>query len=181
MSGEDIAKRYAKAFLEIASEEGRLEAYYHELTAFANLVGANKELQGYLANPIFDEESKIALVRELTQRLELSPMTSNFLTLLAEKKRIDIIVAIQKSYETMMDKALGKARVDVQTAFPLSAATQERLLKALGDLTKKKVEMNIVTEPSLLGGIIVKIGDTLYDGSIKTHLVNISNLLGEER
>lgn len=181
MSGNDIAKRYAKAFFDIAVEEDKLEAHYTELTYFNELVEKNKEFQGYLANPLFDEENKVALIREITQKLSLSKTTSNFLSLLAEKKRINIVTAIRNSYEEMMDKALAKVRVNVKTAFPLGEATSASLLRALENLTRKKVEMNLVVDSSLLGGVVVKIGDTLYDGSIKTQLTNISNLLGEER
>ncbi len=181
MSGNDIAKRYAKAFFEIATDENKLEAYCAELTAFSELVKTSQELQGYLANPLFEQANKVALVGELMKKLALSSTTANFLSLLTEKKRINIVVAIQKSYEEMMDKALAKVRVDVKTAFPLSATTSAHLLQALESLTEKNVEMQVVTEPALLGGIVVKIGDTLYDGSIKTQLANISNLLGEEQ
>ncbi len=79
-----------------------------------------------------------------------------------------------------MDEALKKVRVQVKTAFPLSVELSGGLAKSLENLTGKQVEMTVEEDPSLLGGIVVKVGDTLYDGSIKSQLNNIRNLLGEE-
>jgi len=79
-----------------------------------------------------------------------------------------------------MDDVLRKIRVDVRTAFPLSAELSEKLQKRMEEFTGKKVEIEILEDASLLGGIVVGVGDTLYDGSIKTQLHNIRNLLGEE-
>ncbi|MCF8054169.1 MAG: ATP synthase F1 subunit delta [Deltaproteobacteria bacterium] len=181
MSGNEVAKRYAKAFFEIAKEEGKLEAYYGELTLFSSMAQSNKDLQEFFASPLFSEERKASLVCDLAQKLSLSQTSTNFLNLLVEKKRIEAVVAVQKSFEEMLDKELSKARVEVRTAFKLTDSALSKLQIGLEALTKKKVEMNIVEDPSLLGGIVVQIGDTLYDGSIKTQLNSISNLLGEER
>ncbi|MEI7591327.1 MAG: ATP synthase F1 subunit delta, partial [Deltaproteobacteria bacterium] len=174
----DIAKRYAKAFFEVAKEENKIELYYGELSAFASLVQSSKELQGYFANPISDEEGKMAIVIELAEKMALLPLTKNFLSLLVEKGRVNILSSIGKSYGELMDKELGRAMVDVRTAFPLTDELKVSLQGSLERLTKKVVQMRIVEDASLLGGLIIKIGDTLYDGSVKTQLNNISNLLG---
>jgi len=79
-----------------------------------------------------------------------------------------------------MDNALKKARVTVKTAFPLSGELSRRLQSGLEELTGREVEMTVLEEPSLIGGIVVRVGDTLYDGSIRAQLNNIRNLLGEE-
>jgi F-type H+-transporting ATPase subunit delta len=79
-----------------------------------------------------------------------------------------------------MDTALGRARVHVKTAFPLTGELSDGLRKGLETMTGKKVEMTTEEDPSLLGGVVVRIGDTLYDGSIRTQLDNMRNLLVEE-
>jgi F-type H+-transporting ATPase subunit delta len=79
-----------------------------------------------------------------------------------------------------MDNALKKVRVTVKTAFPLTGELSDRLQKGLEGLTGREVEMTVLEDPSLLGGIVVRVGDKLYDGSIRTQLNNIRNLLGEE-
>ena len=80
-----------------------------------------------------------------------------------------------------MDNALKRVRVTVTTAFPLTGELSARLQTKLEELTGREVEMNVIEDPTLLGGIVVRVGDTLYDGSIKTQLNNMRNLLGEEQ
>jgi len=112
--------------------------------------------------------------------MDLSPVSANFLKLLVDKRRIDILGDIEACYRKFMDDALSKVRVQVETAYPLSAEQAGRIEEGLAAMTGKQVEMAVALEPSLLGGIVVRIGDTCYDGSIKTQLKNISKLLGEE-
>jgi F-type H+-transporting ATPase subunit delta len=97
-----------------------------------------------------------------------------------DKHRIDILGEIEACYRNFMDDALKKVRVRVETAYPLSSEQTGRIEAGLAAMTGKKVEMAVTLDPSLLGGIVVRIGDTCYDGSIKTQLNNISKLLGEE-
>jgi F-type H+-transporting ATPase subunit delta len=97
-----------------------------------------------------------------------------------DKRRIGILPDIESCYRKFMDDALKKIRVDVTTAFPLSAELSEKLQKRMEEITGRKVEMAVSEDASLLGGIVVGVGDTMYDGSVKTQLHNIRNLLGEE-
>jgi F-type H+-transporting ATPase subunit delta len=174
----NISKRYARAFFEIATEEKKLEHYYNELNQFASIVSQNKALSDFLANPIFEQESKRKVVESVIRTLKLSGMTISFLKLLVDKKRIDILGDIVIGYRQLMDEALKKVRVNLKTAFPLSSKMQEYINAGLEKLTGRKVEVFIENDPGLLGGIVIGIGDTLYDGSIKNQLNNMMNLLG---
>ena len=180
MISSTIAKRYARAFFEIAGEEKRYEEYYHELGRFSAVFRENKSLEEFLANPIFAQPDKKAVVESVLEKIRISPLTANFLKLLADKRRIEILPDIERCYRELMDNALKKARVTVKTAFPLSGELSRRLQSGLEELTGKEVEMTVLEEPSLIGGIVVRVGDTLYDGSIRAQLNNIRNLLGEE-
>jgi F-type H+-transporting ATPase subunit delta len=181
LSSSNLAKRYAQAFFEIAGEEKDLEAYGRELDRFADLLKDHRELHEFLANPVADQPEKKAVVEELLARLQVSPLTANFLKLLVDKRRIGILPEIKDCYRELMDLALKKVRVSVKTAFPLSGPLSARLQEGLMQLTGKEVEMTVQEDASLLGGLVVQVGDTLYDGSIRTQLNNIRNLLGEER
>ena len=108
-------------------------------------------------------------------------MTISFLNLLVDKKRIDILHDIVVCYRQLMDEVLKKIRVNLKTAFPLSSNMQDYINSNLEKLTGRKVEIFIENDPSLLGGIVLGVGDTLYDGSIKNQLNNMRNLLGEAR
>jgi F-type H+-transporting ATPase subunit delta len=180
IGSSNIAKRYARAFFEIAEEEKQFEKYYHELQGFFDVVDGNENLKEFLANPIFDQHDKRDVVDAILQKIGMTGITANFLRLLADKRRIGILADIVACYREMMDAVLKKQRVQVKTAFPLSTELSEHLKKGLEKLTGKQVEMTIDHDMSLLAGVVVRVGDTLYDGSIKTQLNNIRNLLGEE-
>lgn len=180
MISSNIAKRYARAFFGIADEDGLYEKYYNELAFFSSVIKENKDLKELLINPVFGQDEKRAVVDSLLNKISTSTVTANFLRLLVDKRRIGILPDIESCYRKLMDDALRKIRVDVRTAFPLSAELSEKLQKRMEEFTGKKVEIAILEDASLLGGIVVGVGDTLYDGSIKTQLHNIRNLLGEE-
>lgn len=180
MIGSTIAKRYARAFYEIAAEESQLEKYYQELRSFSAIINDNKDLKDFLANPVFDQNEKKSVVESILQKTDISGLTANFLKLLADKQRIVILSDIVDCYRELMDEALKTVRASVKTAFPLSAELIRNLQQGLEAQTRKKVDMTVIEEPSLLGGIVVKVGDTVYDNSIRTQLNNIRNLLGEE-
>ncbi len=181
MISSNIAKRYARAFFKIAGEEQRYEDYARELGRFSTMLKESKDLGEFLANPIFALPDKKKVVEALLAKLDVSPLTANFLKLLVDKRRIGILSDIEGCYRDLVDNALKKVRVAVKTAFPLTGELSTRLQKGLEGLTGRQVEMTVHEDPTLLGGIVIRVGDTLYDGSIRTQLGNIRNLLGEER
>jgi F-type H+-transporting ATPase subunit delta len=176
----NVAKRYARAFFDVAGGEKRYEEYYSELLRFSTVMDENKNLKEFLSNPVFNKTDKKNVVDKVLQKLNLSVTTANFLKLLTDKGRMGSIAGIEENYRKLMDNAIGLARVQVKTAFPLTPDLSANLKKALESLTAKKVEMQIDEDASLLGGIVVRVGDKLYDGSIKMQLNNMRKLLGEE-
>ena len=177
----NISKRYARAFFEIAGEEKKLEQYYSELNQFSSAMSGNKDLAGFLANPVFEQDVKKNVLEKIIGKMSLSPMTVNFLKLLVDKNRIDVLPDIDTCYRQMMDETLQKMRVTVKTAFPLSAEMQNYIMSNLKKMTGREVEVTVEDDKGLLGGIVIGVGDTLYDGSIKNQLNNMRNLLGEAR
>ncbi|HON59180.1 MAG TPA: ATP synthase F1 subunit delta [Smithella sp.] len=177
----NISKRYARAFFDIASEQNKIEEYYQELNQFDSVVSQNKSLKEFLANPIFEQASKKGVVESIIGKLNLSGMSASFLRLLVDKKRIDILSDIVVGYRQLMDEALKKVRVNVKTAFPLSEELKSFIRTNLEKSMGKTVEMTVEEDATLLGGVVIGVGDTLYDGSIKNQLNNMRNLLGEAR
>lgn len=176
----NIAKRYARAFFEIAAEEKQFEKFFHELRSFSGIVEGNESLREFLANPVFDQHDKRGVVDAVLNKVGMSGITANFLRLLADKRRMGILNDIVVCYRELMDTALKKQHVQVRTAFPLSDDLSDSLRKGMEGLTGKQIELTIEQDPTLLAGIVVRVGDILYDGSIKTQLNKIRNLLGEE-
>ncbi|MDY0188035.1 MAG: ATP synthase F1 subunit delta [Syntrophus sp. (in: bacteria)] len=179
MINSGIAKRYARAFFDIAGEDKLYEQYYDELSSFARIVKEDKNLKEFLANPVFGQAEKKAVVEAILQKIKMSEMTSNFLKLLVDKKRIGMLAEIADYYRELMDEVLKRVRVSVKTAYPLKEEATAEIKKGLEQMTGKQTEVTIEEDRSLLGGIVIRVGDTLYDGSIKTQLNNIRNLLGE--
>lgn len=175
-----VAKRYARAFFNVAGEENRYEDYYRELSSFSALMEEHKNLKDFLSNPIFEKADKKNVMDKVLAKLTISPTTINFLRLLVEKGRMGNIKEIEAYYRKLMDDAIGMARVEVRTAFSLTPELSVNLKRALESLTGKKVEMHVEEDASLLGGIVVRFGDKLYDGSIRMQLNNMKKLLGEE-
>ncbi len=181
MISSNIAKRYARAFFAIAAEEKLYEEFSRELARFSIVLKENQNLSEFLANPVFDQPDKKAVLESILTKIAVSPLTANFLKLLVDKRRIGILPDIEGSYRELMDNALKRVRVSVTTAFPLTGELSTRLRARLEELTGREVELHVIEDPTLLGGIVVRVGDTLYDGSIRTQLNNMRNLLGEER
>ena len=180
MITSNVAKRYAKAFFDVAGQENRYEECYEELHRFARVVEENRQLKDLFSNPVFDKSDKKDIISKVLQTLNPSSLTANFIRLLVDKSRISCIVDIDEDYRILMYDAIGIARVQVKTAFPLRQDLSDNLKLALESLTGKKVEMHVAEDKSLLGGVVVRVGDKLYDGSIKVQLDNMTKLLGEE-
>jgi len=175
----NISKRYARAFFEIAAEEKKLEQLHSELNQFSSMITQNKALKEFLANPIIEQDNKKAVVEKIISKLNFSKMTVNFLKLLVDKKRIDSLPDIEICYRQLMDEALKKVRINVKTAFPLSSKMRDYIIANMEKISGRKADITVETTPELLGGVIISVGDTLYDGSVKSQLNNMRNLLGE--
>lgn len=180
MRGSEIAKRYSKAFFAIAAEEARYEEYYNELKIFSSLLEHNDNLKGFFINPMFAQADKAAVLDQVLNKMKVSPITASFLRLLMDKRRIGALKDIEACYQDLMDEVLGKVRVEVKTAYKLSDDMTAQIKAAMEKMTGKMAEMDTERVASLLGGVVVKVGDTLYDGSVKTQLSNIRELLREE-
>ncbi|MEA3487524.1 MAG: ATP synthase F1 subunit delta [Thermodesulfobacteriota bacterium] len=180
MIGSDIAKRYARALFDIAQKEDKIEVIYGELKGFSSILKESGDLAEFFANPVFDNSDKLAVIGDILDKIGMSTTTSNFLMLLVDKRRIDILEQIEECYQRYMDDVLNKVRVGVKTAFPLSSELSARIKKHMEGLTGKNVEMVIDEDPSLLGGVVIGVGDTLYDGSVKAQLNDIRGLIREE-
>lgn len=180
MIGSEIAKRYAKALFQVAEEEKAVEKIYGELAGFASTLRDNRNLMEFFANPIFDQTDKTSVMRDILKKMKISGMTANFLYLLIEKRRMDILLEVESCFRDYLDRLMNKVRVNVKTAFPLSEDMVRKLSARLEEITGKNVDMAVEDDGSLLGGIVVAVGDTLYDGSIKTQLASIRELIREE-
>jgi len=177
LSTNAIARRYAKALIQVAAEQGTVEQYYSELEAFSQALVPGAEAAEFFEAPSYGIEAKREIVKELASRLNVSMTIRDFLLLLLDKKRLDQLDAILESYRSFADEAAGILRSDVTSAVPLSEEQVAELRTALEKATGKKVVLSVSADPQLIGGVVTRIGDKVFDGSIRTQLTKIQDIL----
>ena len=177
MSANAIARRYAKALVQLAAEEGAVDKFTSELAKVEALFAGHPELGALLSNPAYAIESKLETLKEVAEKLGLSDTIRNFLLLIQERSRISCLPAISSSYSILADELSGVVRPVVTSALPLDEGRISEIRSALEKSTGKKVILQINIDPSLIGGIVTKIGDKVLDGSVKTQLTRIEDIL----
>jgi F-type H+-transporting ATPase subunit delta len=174
---EIIARRYAKALIQIGLEDGQYEQYGQELRSFGEILEASPELQAVMENPIYDKEQKKALFQALNARLDLSPIAIHFILLLIDKRRLAYFGEIVRCYERLADEAAGRVRARVISAVALPEASIRTIREKLRSMKGKEVIVSVQEDPTLIGGVVTQIGDMIYDGSIRTQLQGIKETL----
>ena len=159
-----LASKYATAIFEIAKEEKNLDGYDKNLSKVCSDVFAIPEAVKFFQNPLVPQQAKKDLLKRALDK-EVSPTVMNFLMLLVDKKRIGVFNEIYDIFTSLKNKEQGILIADVTTAFPLTKKQQDALIKKLMSLTGRKIKIRPHKDASILGGLILKIGDKLIDGS----------------
>lgn len=173
MIGGTLARRYARALQEIGREEKSLRRILEDGEAFAALLSSTAELREALEAEHVNRRDKQGAIEAAASKMGLLASTKSFLLLLAEKGRFAELPAILAELKRMVEEEEGVERVEVSTPVALDAAQKESLCSALSGRSGKKIELEERIEPSLLGGMVVKVGGTVYDGSVRTQIQKI--------
>lgn len=180
MTEGSVARRYARAFFEIAVEEDKVDDYAKELQRILHAVeAAGQEAESTLSNPTFTLPERRSVLERLLPELHLSHTTRNFARLLLEKGRFIHLAGIHQAYQEMADAAANRVRVEVIASGEMSTPMRDAVVRALSASTGKHVVLNTRVDPSLLGGIIARVGSRVYDASLQTRLDNIQRALLE--
>ena len=177
MIAGSLAKRYAKALVDVAAASGDLEAVRQDLRELTDLLRDQRELRQFLANPSVLRRDKARIFEQVVAGMTLRPLTTTFLRLLLEAGRLGALESIARTYEGMVDERLGRVKAVVTTAVPLDWEQLERIRRRLGQVVGKTVYLEIQHEPGILGGLIAQIGSLVYDGSLKTQLAKLREQL----
>ena len=172
-----IARRYAKALLTIGKEDGRYKEYGEELNAFAQLLEREPDLKNAIVNPIYSKDDRRGVLLRVTELIKLSPMVSNFVKLLFDKRRIDAVLGISQVYQQLVDQLENISRAQVKIAVPLEETTLSRIRETLEKITGNTVVMEVEEEPAIIGGIMARAGDLILDGSVRTQLQSLTESL----
>lgn len=165
-----IAKRYASALLELGSESGQLDALVEEIQRSAEAYESSAELRGAFDNPLVPAAAKKQIIVDVGERLALSATARSFLGMLVDRRRLRALPPIAARLREMADLRRGITRAEVLTAMPLPEEYFEKLQRELERITGRKVGLDRKLDPSLLCGVLIRMGDTVYDGSLVARL-----------
>jgi F-type H+-transporting ATPase subunit delta len=180
MTNKTAATRYARALLDVAiQEKADPDAIERELAEFADLLSANAPLNKVLLNPAVPVPRKRAAVVELTKAAKNSPTVSKLLALLAERDRLVLLPDLVASYRDRLMDYRKVVRAEVTTAAPLPADRAKAIETSLAQMTGRTVIVDAKVDPSIIGGVIARIGSTVYDGSVTRQLQKMRERLVE--
>ncbi len=177
MKNLTIARRYAKALLIIGKEDGQAETYRDELDGFAKLMAKEKELEQAITNPLYGASGRKKVLETVIDKVGISKIVGSFLLLLFDKGRFDFLSVINDFYQKLADELKGVLRASLVSASELSSEIVEKIRTTLSKRTGKDIILQVEQDPSLIGGIVSRIGDLVLDGSIKSQLLNMRESL----
>jgi F-type H+-transporting ATPase subunit delta len=168
---EELARVYSRSLFEVAREHGKLDLVREQLGAVVDAFAQHRELQLFFFSPYFSmEEKEDALARVISGADEI---LVNFLKLLIEKHRMPVIFRIRARYEQLWDEENRVLPVEITSAIKLDEATTAELGRAIGERTGRKVELASRVDPDILGGIVVRVGNSILDASIRNRLEHL--------
>ena len=171
MSRRISANRYAKALFDVAQQEkADLEKINQDLAAVAELVESNKDLALAASRAGVPDAARRALIEVVADRLGVAPQVKKLLVVLTAGRKLVMAKDLADAYQQRLLAHQNIVRAEVTSASPLSAEKQKALEDSLSTVTGKKVELSVSVDPELLGGVVARIGSTVYDGSVKTQL-----------
>jgi F-type H+-transporting ATPase subunit delta len=170
-----LARRYAKALFAVGKEDGKLDDYSEALQGLAGLYATDSGLADALTNPLYPLDVREKVMEGVVASIGVDKIMSNFLNLLVEKKRADVLPDIAEEFQIMVDEEKNVSHGTVVSAVELSKELQAKVQATLEKLTGKKVELSASIDASIIGGVIAKVGDLELDGSIRTQLAGLKD------
>ena len=172
--------QYANALADIVLKQGAAEPAAKQLEGFGAAYEESAELRTFLASPAVSVEAKHEVLEKIAKRLGASKVIRNFLFVIADHRRTQLIPEIVATFQQVLRLRQGVAEAEISSAVELSAAQKKELAATLARLTGKKIEPKYSLDLALLGGAVVRIGDTIYDGSLRSRLNEMRARLAAE-
>ncbi len=171
------ALKYAKGLFIAAKELNKVKEFGEELENLATGLKGYPEILQALQSPIYPPDIKLEILQEILSYFKVDPEIERFLKLLVERRRIQFLEEIVAMYQALLDEELGRARGEVITAFPISDDEKVELERALQTLLKKEVILEAKVDPEIIGGVKVKVGDYILDGTLKSQLEKFKEII----
>jgi len=168
---EEIAEVYARSLFEVATEQDKLDVVREQLGQFADALSQTRELQTFFFSPYFStEEKKDGLAKAVT---DADPTVFNFLGVLLENHRMPVIFRIRRDFDELWEDAHKLLPVQITSAVALDPGIAQRIGDEIGRQTGRTVELTSTVDPEVLGGIVLRVGNSILDASIRTRLENL--------
>jgi F-type H+-transporting ATPase subunit delta len=177
---KSVSLQYANALADIAVEQGAAEPAVKQLADFGRVYAESAELRTFLASPAVSSEAQHGVLEKIAARIGASKIIRNFLFVIADNRRTQVLPEIITAFQQVVRQRQGVAKAEVCSAVELNAAQKAELAKTLEGLTGQRIEMRYLLDLALLGGVVVRIGDTIYDGSLRSRLKEMRARLAAE-
>jgi F-type H+-transporting ATPase subunit delta len=175
-----LADRYAAALADVAVEKNRADQIRQELAEFIALLHESPQLGVLLGNPAVPRASKHGVLEALVARLGAGRTLRNFLFVVLDRERIELLREIQQAFDAQLDERQGITRASVTSARELDDSEKAQLRGALEHISGRRVEAQYQLDPALIAGTVVRVGSTIYDGSIRTQLERLREKLASQ-
>ncbi len=176
MSSQTVARRYASALADVVIANSEVAEVRDELIAWEKMILGNPLLLEAITNPTVGYEQKVRILSDLLARTKVRQTTANFLRVLLKNQRLGELPQVNEKLAQILDERAGAVSAQITSARPLPDSVKSSLEETLRHVTGKKVRLDFQTDETLLGGIVTRIGSTIYDGSVRNQLTR----LGEE-
>lgn len=180
MIGGKVARRYAKALFELADEAGKIDSVGEQLASLKALISGSDELGALFSNPVISPQQKRAVFEELAQGLGVERLVANTVRLLIRKDRIQYLEAVVAEYLSEVRERKGILLAELASAGELPPNAREAVRGKLEEIEGKTIELATAEEPELIGGLVVRLGGTVYDGSVAAQLRLLQRRLVED-
>jgi F-type H+-transporting ATPase subunit delta len=177
LSLQTIARRYATALADVVTERGEAAEVQAELKVWERMIDENPMLREVFANPTVPYEKKQKVLSELIARTNVRETTKNFLRLLLKNGRLTELAEINRRLAQVLDERAGVVAAHVVTARPITEDVRKTIQSKLQGMTGRKVRLSFETEDDIIGGLVTRIGSTVYDGSVRTQLELLADKL----
>lgn len=170
MSVETVARRYAVALADVVTKTGETNPVQSELKTWEQIINANSDLQTAFGNPAISQDDKENVLENLIEKTKPTKTTANFLRVLLRNSRLTEISEINEKFSSVLEERSGTISARITSARTLSDGEKAEMRTNLSKLTGKSVSLNFEIDETLIGGVVTRIGSTVYDGSVKTQL-----------
>jgi F-type H+-transporting ATPase subunit delta len=170
MSVETVARRYAAALADVVANTSEVDSVKTELKTWEQMIKANSDLQTAFSNPAISHINKEKVLESLIAKTHPSKTTANFLRVLLRNSRLTEIGEINEKFSSVLEERSGTLSASVTSARPLTESEKAELKMNLTKLTGKTVNLKFETDETLIGGVVTRVGSTVYDSSLKTQL-----------